>query len=122
VTEQRKRPPRPCGPTLRDCLPAEYQNLIAFDLEQRQRALDALDATQAALQAAAVRTSEPEAFLDRHQLAHRWRCSRDTVDRLLRRESDALHVIEVGGKPLVRRDHLERWEDHDAPAAFMRRR
>lgn len=67
------------------------------------------------------RHPEAETFLDRHDLAARWRCSVDTVDRVLRRDSDVLRVISVGGKggkPLVRRDDLERYEAEHAPSAY----
>jgi len=120
--QKRTRPPKPCGPTIVDVVPAELRPQLAFQLNQAQRAIDAADVQRDALRAAAVAASEPEAFFDRHALAKRWKCSADTVDRTLRRESDALRVILVGGKPLVRRDALERWEDDHAPAAFTRRR
>lgn len=122
MKKKRTRPPKPCGPTIIDVVPAELRPSLRFQLAQARRAIDVADAMKAALEAAAVRTAEPEAFLDRHALSKRWRCSLDTADRLLRRESDDLHVILVGGKPLVRRDHLEAWEDNRAPAAFTRRR
>jgi predicted site-specific integrase-resolvase len=46
-----------------------------------------------------VNPDEPEKFLTRHELAQRWRCSRETVKR--RQRSGDLHPVRLSKRHLL---------------------